>query len=191
MSSSSVHRRVRRGIGFSVLSTSVEFWKPYPSTRLPSPGITATGQVFGVGEARSLGGMAASASDPVVRLAASPDGKGYLVVTANGTVTAFADASFRGALPRLGVHVDDIVAIAPTTDGRGYWLAAASGMVWAFGTASYYGSLPAPGVRVDDIRAVLPASTGKGYVLMRGVPRRLHSAMPTIGWLRCIEPVEP
>ena len=61
---------------------------------------TANGQVYNIGAAPSLGGVATSArTGPVVGIAATTTGKGYWVVTANGTVDALGDARYYGDLP--------------------------------------------------------------------------------------------
>jgi hypothetical protein len=124
------------------------------------------GQVFAAGSAPSLGGLQVPASDPVVDIAATPDGRGYWIVTAGGTVRAFGDAAFRGDLPADGVRVSDIVAIAPTGDGHGYWLIGRDGGEFAFGDARYHGSLPGVGVHVHDVVGMVATSDGGGYWLV-------------------------
>jgi YVTN family beta-propeller protein len=124
---------------------------------------TATGAVFGAGAARSLGGVSGKATDPAVGIAGTADGRGYVIVTRNGTVAARGDASFHGDLPSIGVKVSDIVAIAETADGRGYWLLGADGGFFAFGDAKYRGSVPGLGERVSDVVAMISAPSGVGY----------------------------
>ena len=69
----------------------------------------------------------------MVGIAALAGGKGYWVVTADGTVAAFGEAkSHTGICPTLGVKVSDIVAIAPTANGKGYWLVGRDGGLFVF-----------------------------------------------------------
>ena len=77
---------------------------------------------------------------PTVGIASTPDGGGYWIVSANGGVFAFGDATFYNSLS--GIHLSQpIVGIASTPDGHGYWLVAADGGLFAFGNAGYYGSM--------------------------------------------------
>ena len=47
----------------------------------------------------------------------SNDGKGYLLIGADGGIFAFGDAPFDGSLPGMGVQVANIVGAAPTAGG--------------------------------------------------------------------------
>jgi len=76
----------------------------------------------------------------VVGMAATPDGGGYWLVSANGGVYAFGDAMFAGSLPGVGVMSSSVVGMAATPDGGGYWLVSANGGVYAFGDAPFFGS---------------------------------------------------
>jgi len=127
---------------------------------------TRSGAVFGAGAAKSLGGVRAAPSDPVVGIAAAPGGKGYWLATADGAVTAFGSARYFGDLPALRVHVADIVAIASTPNGRGYWLVGRDGGFFAFGDATYHGSLPGSKIRVSDIVGMVASQGGLGYLLV-------------------------
>jgi hypothetical protein len=132
--------------------------------------VTAGGHVFGLGSSPSLGGVQATSSDPAVGVAASPDGRGYFVVTADGAVSAFGDAQSFGDLPSSGVRVSDIVSIVATADGKGYWLLGADGQVYTFGDAQFQGDLlHIPGgkpVYVNDIVGMVAAPSGSGYLLI-------------------------
>jgi len=137
---------------------------------LPAPGYwlaTASGHVYGLGAARSRGGVTTSGTtNPVVGIAATPTARGYWVVTANGSVGAFGDAKFYGDLPDLGKHVSDVVAIAPTTDGQGYYLVGADGGFFTFGDAKFHGSLPGIHLHVKDVVGVVATPGGSGYLLV-------------------------
>ena len=72
-------------------------------------------------------------------IAATPDGKGYWLVAADGGVFAFGDAGFYGSTGGKKLNAP-IVGMAATPDGKGYWLVAADGGVFAFGDATFHGS---------------------------------------------------
>jgi hypothetical protein len=127
---------------------------------------TRSGRIFGVGAARSLGGLSATLDNPVVGITASPDAGGYWVVTANGTVGAFGGATYHGDLPKDKVKVSDIVAIAPTANGAGYWLVGRDGGLFAFGDAGYHGSVPEVKKHVSDIVGMVASPGGRGYLLV-------------------------
>ncbi len=69
----------------------------------------------------SLGNLALNA--PIVGITATPDGRGYWLVAADGGVFTFGDAPFLGSLGNLALNAP-IVGITATPDGRGYWLVA-------------------------------------------------------------------
>ena len=101
---------------------------------------------------------------PIVAMAATPDGRGYWLVGADGGVLAYGDARYFGSTSALKLAAP-IVAMAPTPDGGGYWLVSLDGGIFTFGDAKYYGStsgahLPAP------IVDFAPTPDGKGYWLV-------------------------
>jgi hypothetical protein len=100
---------------------------------------------------------------PVVAMAATPDGRGYWLAGADGSVLAYGDARYFGGTSALKLYAP-IVAMASTPDGGGYWLVSLDGGIFPFGDAKYYGStaqrkLPAP------IVGFAPTPDGKGYWL--------------------------
>ena len=101
---------------------------------------------------------------PIVGMAATPSGRGYWLVAADGGVFAFGDAGFYGSTG--GVHLDQpIVGVAATPSGRGYWLVAADGGVFAFGDAGFYGSTG--GMRLDEpVVGMAATPSGRGYWLV-------------------------
>jgi hypothetical protein len=127
---------------------------------------SADGHVAAAGGAVDYGHLVAAASDPVVGVEATPDGKGYWEVSEDGTVGAYGDARFEGDLPALKVHATDIVALAPTTDGRGYWLIGSDGGMFAFGDARFHGSLPGSGIHLTDVVGMVASRSGAGYLLV-------------------------
>jgi hypothetical protein len=94
-------------------------------------------------------------------MAATPDGRGYWVVAADGGVFGFGDAGFYGSMGGRPL-AQPVVGMATTPDGRGYWVVAADGGVFGFGDAGFYGSM---GGRPLDQPVVGMAATpdGRGY----------------------------
>ncbi|MGO9027038.1 MAG: beta strand repeat-containing protein [Acidimicrobiales bacterium] len=103
-------------------------------------------------------------NEPVVGMAATPDGGGYWLVASDGGIFAFGDAAFHGSTGSLTLN-QPIVGMAATPDGGGYWLVASDGGIFAFGDASFYGST---GSLTLNKPVVGMASTpdGRGYWLV-------------------------
>jgi hypothetical protein len=66
------------------------------------------------------------------------DGRGYWLVTADGTVYERGSAPAYGSVTRRLNR--PIVGMTLTPTGRGYWLVAADGGVFSFGDARFLGS---------------------------------------------------
>jgi ribosomal protein L24E len=111
-----------------------------------------------------LTGNAAGLTAPAVGIASTPDGGGYWMVSANGGVFSFGDATFYNSL--AGDHLNQpIVGIAATPDGHGYWLVASDGGVFAFGNAGYYGSTG--GIHLNKpVVGIAATPDGHGYWLV-------------------------
>ena len=90
---------------------------------------------------------------PIAGMAATTDGGGYWLASADGRVFAYGDAGFHGSMGGRRLN-GPIVGIAATADGGGYWLVAADGGVFAFGDAA----IP----RVDGRRKPLNAPRWSG-----------------------------
>ena len=59
-------------------------------------------------------GLRVTPTQPITGIAATPDGKGYWMVGADGAIYAFGDAPYEGSLPGLGVRVSKpIIGMAP------------------------------------------------------------------------------
>ena len=71
----------------------------------------------------------------------TPDGGGYWILNANGTVTNFGDAANFGPAPGTFGGLNPATAIFTTSDGGGYWIAAANGVVNQLGDAPDYGDM--------------------------------------------------
>jgi hypothetical protein len=103
-------------------------------------------------------------SSPVLVGAATPDGKGYWLASADGGVFSFGDAPFEGSLGDLALQ-GPIIAMASTPDGKGYWLAALDGGVFSLGDAQFFGSMG--GTRLNQpIVGMAATPDGKGYWLV-------------------------
>jgi hypothetical protein len=99
--------------------------------------VAADGGVFTFGDAPYLGSTGGvRLAQPIVGMAATPDGQGYWLVAADGGVFTFGDARFLGS-SAAGALIDSrAVAVARTVDGAGYWVVAGAGQVVAAGDAA-------------------------------------------------------
>ena len=86
-----------------------------------------------------LGGRT-QVNQPVVGIAATPDGKGYWLAASDGGVFTYGDAGFYGSA--VGENQFAYTGMAAASGGRGYWLVSATGQVAAFGDAQNFGSAP-------------------------------------------------
>ncbi len=59
-------------------------------------------------------------------MAATPNGRGYWLVAADGGIFTFGNARFHGAATNRSDGTP-IVGLAPTPSGHGYWIASAGG----------------------------------------------------------------
>ncbi len=80
-----------------------------------------------------------SLNEPVLGMAASPDGWGYWLVASDGGVFSYGDAGFYGSAGGTRLN-KPVVGMATTPDGGGYWLVASDGGVFSYGDAGFYGS---------------------------------------------------
>ena len=99
-----------------------------------------------------------------IGIAMTPDGGGYWIAKADGSVFSYGNARFHGAATNYGLAAP-IVGIAATPDGGGYWLVAEDGGVFAFGNAPFHGSMG--GTRLAaPIVGMAAAPNGNGYWLV-------------------------
>jgi len=122
---------------------------------------------------------AAIAVTPVsdVGIASSPDGRGYLVVSSAGKVSASGDAHGAGDLSAKSLPAP-IVAIAVDDANGGYWLAGSNGEVYPFGHAPFHGDLrfdhvakPVVGIAVDKATNGYWLVTSNGAVFNFDAPK--------------------
>jgi hypothetical protein len=120
-------------------------------------------------------------------MAATPDGRGYWLVTRSGTLLAYGDAR-RLAMPHSPRPVIGIAAAST----RAAWIYTAQGNVLKVGAAGFYGSPVSRHQRVAPLVGVVPTRDGRGYwvatrtgqLLNYGDARRingLRSAAPVRG----------
>ena len=116
-------------------------------------------------------------------MAATPDGQGYWLVGANGSVYSFGDAVFYGPARPLSLP-EPIVGFARTPDGRGYWMVSSHGAVYAFGDARYFGSLGATNLHNIPVVAIAPSFDGPATGWYRAGERSWPTGTPR-GWEGC------
>jgi hypothetical protein len=101
---------------------------------------------------------------PAVGLAATPDGRGYWLASADGGVFPFGDASFHNSMAGTPL-ARPVVGIAATPDGGGYWLVASDGGIFSFGDARFYGSMGGHPL-ARPVVGIQPTPDGHGYWLV-------------------------
>jgi hypothetical protein len=138
--------------------TSVDGFPNYPVSEPQSMPVQETGSAQFYG---SAGGF--RLNQPIVGMAASPDGKGYWLTAADGGVFNFGSAQFYGSTGGARLN-QPIVGMAASPDGKGYWLTAADGGIFHFCSAVFYGSTG--GARLNQPIVGMAASPdGNGYWL--------------------------
>src|SRR4051812_13602930 len=126
------HRRLRRAARFVVAIALV-------SSAVVTVALVRESR-SDAGSARYYGSVAAvPLRQPIVEMAARPDGNGYWLAASDGGVFTFGAARFYGSTGAIRLN-QPIVGMASTRTGRGYWLVAADGGVFSFGDARFYGS---------------------------------------------------
>ena len=83
-----------------------------------------------------------SLADSIVEISATPHGRGYRLVGADGSLLEYGDATGYGSVTGSALH-SRVVGIATTADGGGYWQTTADGSVFGFGDAPFLGSVGA------------------------------------------------
>ncbi len=138
---------------------------PPPSSSKPNgfEMVTAFGWVGNFGQTQGYG-SASGLSSFVVGAATTPNGQGYWLATANGSVEAFGNAGLYGSADSLAL-AKPIVGMSSTPDGQGYWLVASDGGIFAFGDASFYGSTGNL-VLAKPIVGMSSTPDGQGYWLV-------------------------
>lgn len=126
--------------------------------------VTTAGAVHAFGSLAGLGGVAGSATSPVVAIAPTGSGAGYWLLERDGTVTAFGDATAYGfphsAVPLVGLAVEP-------GNGSGYWLVDAAGRVYPYGGAPALGSLASATAHASPAVGIAAAAGGHGYWIVQ------------------------
>jgi large repetitive protein len=107
--------------------------------------VASDGGIFAFGDAAFYGSMGGKPlNQPIVGIAATPDGHGYWEVASDGGIFAFGDAAFYGSMGGKPLN-QPIVGLAPSSGGpgapSGYWEVASDGGIFAFGGAPFDGSM--------------------------------------------------
>ena len=117
---------------------------------------------------------------PVMGMAPTSTGRGYLLASADGGVFAFGDATYRGGA--VGQVRSPVTGIAAAPGG--YWLVTADGGVYAYGLAAFHGRArhhrPIVGITAhpDGGGYWLVASDGAVFAFGRA---RWHGSSPLAG----------
>ena len=106
------------------------------------PGLLAGGQRWRHLHLRRCGLLrlhgGAHLNQPIVGMAATPDGQGYWLVARDGGIFTYGDAGFFGS--HGGAHLNQpIVGMAANLDGQGYWLVASDGGIFSYGSSPTWG----------------------------------------------------
>jgi hypothetical protein len=129
--------------------------------------VSALGAVTTHGGAPSFGSPASSGvklAQPIVGMAATPDGAGYWLVASDGGIFTYGDAAFYGSTGAIHLN-QPIVGMAATPDGAGYWLVASDGGIFTYGDAAFYGSTGAIHLN-QPIVGMAATPDGAGYWLV-------------------------
>jgi len=103
--------------------------------------VASDGGLFSYGNAQFYGSMGGHPlNQPIVGMAAVPEGGGYWEVASDGGIFSFGDAHFYGS---MGGHPlnQPVVGMAAVPGGGGYWEVASDGGIFSFGDAHFYGSM--------------------------------------------------
>jgi hypothetical protein len=125
--------------------------------------VASDGGIFSFGSAAFHGSMGGQPlNEPIVGMAATPDGNGYWQVASDGGIFSFGSAAFHGSMGGQPLN-KPIVGMAPGPQGSGYWELAADGGVFAF-DVPFYGSRGGQSP-VDRFFAMVATPDGGGYLL--------------------------
>ncbi|HVC66411.1 MAG TPA: hypothetical protein VND44_02355 [Acidimicrobiales bacterium] len=127
--------------------------------------VATDGGIFSFGSAPFYGSMGGThLNQPVVGMAATPNGAGYWMVASDGGIFSFGAAAFHGSMGGSPLN-RPIVGMASTPDGRGYWLVASDGGIFSFGDATFHGSTGALHLN-QPIVGMAATADGGGYWLV-------------------------
>ena len=132
------------------------------------------GSIPGLGIHPAGSGLPNSLNEPIVGIVSSYDGQGYFMVSSDGGVFAFGDASFAGSCPGIGGCSGAGVAVVPSlyppsaNAPSGYWLTTTTGHVYGFGVPSYGqpGTQSSPITSASITKATSYAAPQGGYYIL-------------------------
>jgi hypothetical protein len=123
------------------------------------------GGIFAFGSAPfygSTGGL--HLNQPIVGMAATPDGHGYWLVAKDGGIFTFGNAHFYGSVPQIA-HLNGIVGMVADMATGGYWVINSDGTIFNF-NAPQDGTLPFFGFHVHNIVGGAATPDGRGLYLV-------------------------
>ncbi len=130
----------------------------------------ANGRVNAFGDAVFRGDPSGLVLDrPIVDMALSTSGHGYLLLGSDGGVFNYGNLGFYGSVPQLvplAAQTTKAVAIIGSPDGKGYWIVHDDGGMFTFGSARFHGSVPQfvpSGQLAGPIVAAMPSTDFSGY----------------------------
>jgi len=122
------------------------------------------GGIFSFGDAPFYGSMGAThLNQPIVGMAAPPQGGGYWMVAGDGGIFSFGpNAHFYGSTGNIRLN-QPVVGMTSTVSGNGYWMVAGDGGIFSFGPdAAFHGSTG--NIRLNKpVVGMAPTPTGGGY----------------------------
>ena len=125
--------------------------------------VASDGGIFSYGDAAFFGSTGSiHLNQPIVGMAATPDGAGYWMVASDGGIFSYGDAAFFGSTGSIHLN-QPIVGMAATPDGAGYWMVASDGGIFSYGDAAFFGSLAGTGTTVVGM---IVNSAARDYTLV-------------------------
>ena len=139
-----------------------------------SEGVPA-GDILRFGHAAFYGSLAGrTLNQPIVGMAAAPDGDGYWLVASDGGVFPFGPgAHYYGSTGAIRLN-KPIVGIAAAPDGNGYWLVASDGGVFPFGPGAHFDGSAGGKDLAQPVIGIVPTDGGDGYWLPEGGGRAIQ-----------------
>lgn len=123
--------------------------------------LSVNGRVTAHGNTKTYGDLhteGVSGQSPAIQMVATTDGKGYWILTQNGHVYAFGDATNFGSVSQSITAVG--MAVLPS--GQGAYVLGQHGTVYPLGQAVSYGNAP----HGTDAVSMVPTSDGQGYWIL-------------------------
>ena len=127
------------------------------------------GSVYTFGLAAHFGDIPSTTDapppSPVVSMSAEPNGRDYVLLAANGTISAFGSMTVLGSIDADLQAGESAASVSVTPTGQGYWIFTDQGRVFAFGDAQHLGDLAAFDLAGPIVSSV-PTPSGAGYFML-------------------------